>query len=69
MYSDISISELWAWGSGHGLKRAWVDRRHVLPHYDVRADLVAEYEPGVGRAELVKDIRAWRARERETSRG
>ncbi len=64
VYSDTSLEELWAWGRQHGLKRAWVDRRHVLPHYDVRADRVAAHEPGVGRAELVRDIRAWRARER-----
>ena len=64
VYSDASLDELWAWGRQHGLKRAWVDRKHVLPHYDVRADLVAAHEPGVGRAELVADIRAWRARER-----
>ncbi|MBK5099006.1 MAG: DUF4031 domain-containing protein [Gemmatimonadetes bacterium] len=69
VYSDTSIVELYEWGREHGLKRAWVDRKHVLPHYDVRADLVSEHEPGVGRAELVADIRAWRARERESRAG
>ena len=67
VYSDVSLEELVAWGRRHGLKPEWVDRRHILPHYDVRADLVPEHEPGVGRAELVADIRAWRARTREAA--
>ena len=64
VYSDTSLDELWAWGRERGLKPAWIDRKHALPHYDVRAKLVAGHEPGVGRAELVADIRGWRARER-----
>jgi hypothetical protein len=62
VYSDGSLEELVAWGREHGLKRHWIDRRHILPHYDVSAALVSAHEPGVGRAELVADIRAWRAR-------
>ncbi|MDT8436674.1 MAG: DUF4031 domain-containing protein [Gemmatimonadota bacterium] len=69
VYSDTSLAELVAWGRRHGLRAEWVDRRHTLPHYDVRADLVSEHEPGVGRAELVADIRAWRARERTRASG
>ena len=65
VYSDTSIGELWEWGQAHGLKFAWIDRKHVLPHYDVRAASVSEHEPGVGRAELVADIRAWREREKD----
>ncbi len=62
VYSDLSLEELVAWGTARGLKTEWIDRRHTLPHFDVRADSVAQHEPGVGRAELVQDIRAWRGR-------
>lgn len=60
MYSDRSIEELLAWGEDRGLKPEWVDRKNVLPHYDVLGRTVAEHEPGVERAELVHDIRWWR---------
>lgn len=60
VYSDRSLDELLAWGAERGLKPQWVDRRNVLPHYDVLGASVAEHEPGVSRAELVADIRWWR---------
>ena len=60
VYSDRSIGELVEWGEARGLKPEWIDRRNVLPHFDVLGERVAEHEPGVGRAELVADIRWWR---------
>ena len=60
MYSDRSIPELLAWGATQNLRPEWIDRRNVLPHFDVLGSRVAEYEPGVGRTELVADIRWWR---------
>lgn len=60
MYSDHSLDELVEWGRARGLKPEWIDRKHALPHFDVRADSVAEHEPGVERRELVEDIRRWR---------
>jgi hypothetical protein len=60
VYSDRSLDELVDWGRARGLKPEWIDHKHALPHYDVRADTVAEHEPGVGRRELVTDIRRWR---------
>ncbi len=62
VYSDVSLEELIEWGTARGLKPDWIDPRHTLPHFDVRAESVAEREPGVGRAELVRDIRAWQGR-------
>ncbi|MEN8145105.1 MAG: DUF4031 domain-containing protein [Gemmatimonadota bacterium] len=62
VYSDNSLEELVVWGLSRGYKREWIDRRHTLPHYDVRAESVAGHNPGVGRVELVRDIRAWRKR-------
>ncbi|MGI9038352.1 MAG: hypothetical protein ACR2GQ_05780 [Gemmatimonadota bacterium] len=32
----------------------------MLPHFDVLGSKVADGEPGVGRSELVADIRWWR---------
>lgn len=52
--------ELLAWGATKNLRPEWIDRRNVLPHFDVLGRRVAEHEPGVGRAELVADIRWWR---------
>ncbi|MEJ2548510.1 MAG: DUF4031 domain-containing protein, partial [Gemmatimonadota bacterium] len=46
VYSDTSHEELIPWGRRHGLRHERVDRKHILPHYDVRADLVSEHEPG-----------------------
>ena len=60
VYSDASLNELIEWGAARDLKREWIDRRNTLPHFDVRADSVNDREPGVGRAELVRDIRKWR---------
>lgn len=61
VYSDTSIAELAAWGRRHGLKASWMDRSHSLPHYDVKVESFdGVLGPGVERAELVGDIRAWR---------
>jgi len=63
VYSDESLEELVAWGGRHELRAEWIDRKHALPHYDVRVeDFHGELGPGVERAELVADIRAWRER-------
>jgi hypothetical protein len=62
VYSDRSSDELIAWGLENNLRPEWIDRRHVLPHFDVLGEKVAEQEPGVARAELVTDIRRWRDR-------
>ncbi len=63
VYSDRSIEELVAWGREHGLKPEWIDRSHDLPHFDVSVERHREVlGPGVERAELVADIRGWRAR-------
>ncbi len=63
MYSDRSLEELVAWGEERNLRPEWIDRRNVLPHFDVLGDSVTEHEPGVSRAELVTDIRWWRDRQ------
>jgi len=63
VYSDESLEELAEWGRRHDLRREWIDRGHALPHYDVAVDrFEGELGPGVERAELVADIRAWRER-------
>jgi hypothetical protein len=62
VYSDISLAELIEWGREHGLKAEWIDRRHALPHFDAFGDHLEDCGPGVSRAELVRDIRAWRSR-------
>lgn len=66
VYSDRSRAELVAWGRSHDLRPEWIDDGHALPHYDVKvADFEDELGPGVERAELVADIRAWRDRRRQ----
>ncbi|TFG67004.1 MAG: DUF4031 domain-containing protein [Gemmatimonadales bacterium] len=60
VYSDRSVEELLAWGATRNLRAEWMDRRNVLPHFDVLGESVAKHEPGVGRSELVVDIRWWR---------
>lgn len=69
VYSDRSIEELVRWGEKRGLKPEWIDRRNVLPHFDVVAETVAEHEPGVTRDELVADIRWWRDVQRGSGKG
>jgi hypothetical protein len=61
-YSDESIEELIEWGCAHGLKPEWIDRRNALPHYDLFGASVEWAGEGVTRAELVADLRRWRAR-------
>lgn len=63
-YSDASMEELVRWGRRHGLKPAWIDRSHSLPHFDLHGDQLELAGEGVERRELVRDIRAWRRRER-----
>ena len=60
VYSDRSIEELLTWGTARNLRAEWMDRRNVLPHFDVLGEKVSEHQPGVARAELVTDIRWWR---------
>jgi len=62
-YSDTSIEELVAWGREHGLPPEWIDRKHTLPHFDLHGKTLAYGGPGVGRRELVRDIRRWRRRD------
>lgn len=64
-YSDTSIEELIEWGRSHGLKAEWIDRRNALPHYDLFGEGVSLAGEGVTRAELVADLRVWRARRSE----
>ena len=66
-YSDTSIEELIEWGRRHGLKAEWIDRRNALPHYDLFGDATGLAGPGVSRAELVADLRRWRAARRRVS--
>jgi len=61
-YSDTSVEELIDWGGSHGLKAEWIDRRNALPHYDLFGEGVSLAGDGVTRAELVADLRMWRAR-------
>lgn len=65
VYSDTSLEELVAWGRSHGLRPEWIDRKHVLPHYDAHDRWLEACRMGVSRSELVADIRAWRDRGRE----
>lgn len=62
-YSDTSLEELIAWGRERGLRPEWIDRGHTLPHFDLHGRTLEYAGEGVGRRELVRDIRAWRARE------
>ncbi|MBT8479884.1 MAG: DUF4031 domain-containing protein [Gemmatimonadetes bacterium] len=64
-YSDTSIEELIEWGRSHGLRAEWIDRRNALPHYDLFGESVAWAGTGVTRAELVADLRTWRARKQK----
>jgi len=68
VYSDQSIEELLAWGAARKLRPEWMDRRNVLPHFDMLGERMAEHEPGVGRAELVADIRWWRKHQSTSGR-
>lgn len=61
-YSDTSLEELVAWGREHDLPPEWIDRNHDLPHFDLHGEQLRYAGPGVGRRELVEDIRAWRER-------
>jgi hypothetical protein len=61
VYSDRSLAELITWGREHGLKSEWIDRRNALPHFDAFGEHLERCGPGVGRAELVGDLRLWRA--------
>lgn len=62
VYSDRSLAELIAWGRAHGLRSEWIDRRNALPHFDAFGRHLERCGPGVGRAELVRDLRWWRSR-------
>ncbi len=62
VYSDTSIDELIEWGRAQGLRPEWIDRKHVLPHYDAHDEWLEACGEGVTRSELVADIRAWRDR-------
>lgn len=64
-YSDTSIEELIDWGRSHGLRAEWIDRRNALPHYDLFGESVVWAGTGVTRAELVADLRTWRARKQK----
>lgn len=61
-YSDTSREELVEWGRRHGLRPEWIDDRNALPHYDLFGEGVSLAGEGVTRAELVADLRTWRAR-------
>ena len=64
-YSDTSLEELVGWGREHGLRPEWIDRKHTLPHFDLHGWSLELGGPGVGRRELVRDIRRWRRLERD----
>lgn len=64
-YSDRSLEELLEWGDRHGLEPEWVDRRNALPHFDLHGEWLELAGEGVGREELVRDLRRWRQRRRE----
>lgn len=59
VYSDRSLDELIAWGSERGLKEEWI-HHSSMPHFDAFGERLEGCGEGVGRRELVKDIRAWR---------
>jgi hypothetical protein len=61
VYSDASLEELLAWGRARGLGPARVHHT-ALPHFDAFGAYLEGCGPGVGRRELVADIRAWRER-------
>lgn len=60
VYSDRSLAELVAWGRRHGLKPAWIHRHSSMPHFDAFGEHLVHCGRGVGRRELVEDIRRWR---------
>ncbi|MCZ6825258.1 MAG: hypothetical protein V3T97_06825 [Gemmatimonadota bacterium] len=61
VYSDRSLAELITWGREHALRSEWIDRRNALPHFDAFGERLKLCGPGVSRAELVRDLRWWRA--------
>lgn len=60
VYSDTSIDELVAWGEARGWRRAYLDLRNDLPHFDAFDDRLEHCGPGVSRREFVEDVRTWR---------
>lgn len=62
VYSDETREELVEWGRQRGLKPEWIDDRHSLPHFDLHGEWLVHAGEGVGRRELVEDIRRWRRR-------
>ena len=62
VYSDESLQELISWTERVGIRPEWLDRRHVLPHFDAHGEWLRVCGPGVNRRELTADIRAWRSR-------
>lgn len=68
VYSDTSLEELVGWGLAHGLRPEWV-HDGTLPHYDAFGARLEWCGPGVTRAELKADIRAWRANRRARGAG
>ncbi len=61
VYSDTSVEELEAWGARHGLRPEWI-HDGTLPHYDAFGERLRWCGPGVDRARLKEDLRAWRKR-------
>ncbi len=59
VYSDRSLEELVAWGAERGLKEEWI-HHSSMPHFDAFGDRLEGCGDGVGRRELVADIRRWR---------
>ncbi len=60
VYIDASLAELLTWGQPRGLKRAWLDTRADLPHYDAFRNWLRYCGEGVSRKEFVRDVRRWR---------
>ncbi len=68
VYSDRSLAELITWGRERSLRSEWIDRRNALPHFDAFGERLELCGPGVSRAELVRDLRWWRARRADSER-
>ncbi len=70
IYSDEGLGELMDWGEAHGFTRAWLQLSRQLPHFDAWGSMLKECRQrpavdggeGVTNEEIVKDMRAWRAK-------
>jgi len=62
VYSDTSVDELVTWGEARGWRRAYLDLRNDLPHFDAFRNRLRFCGQAVSRQEFIRDVRRWRTR-------